>query len=103
MLRLQATIPDGLKFEDLALSLDPASGVVHFQLDPIQAICEASALDFEALLARKDGAVCALIAAWYEDHLREGGSPDPVLEALGEEARYEMERGGGFSYSPGHA
>jgi hypothetical protein len=54
-------------------------------------------------MARKDGAVCALIAAWYEDHLRNGGSPDPVLEALNEEARYEMERGGGFSYPSGHA
>jgi hypothetical protein len=51
---------------------------------------------------RHDGVVCALIAAWYEDHLREGGSPDPVLEALDEEAWYETERGG-FSYPPGHA
>jgi hypothetical protein len=103
MLRLQATIPHGLKFEDLSLTCDPDTGTLHFQLDPIQAICEASALDFEALMARKDGAVCALIAAWYEDHLRNGGSPDPVLEALNEEARYEMERGGGFSYRSGHA
>jgi hypothetical protein len=103
MLRLRATFPHGVKFEDLALTHDPVTGTVRFQLDPIQAICAASALDFDALLARKDGAVCALIAACYEDHLREGGSPDPVLEALDEEARYEMERGSGFSYPSGHA
>ncbi|WP_051243722.1 hypothetical protein [Azohydromonas australica] len=103
MPRLQAIIPDGLKFEDLALTRDPATGTVRFELDPIQAICEASALDFDALLARDDGAICALIAAWYEDHLKDGGSPDPVLPALDEETRYERERGGGFSYPPGHA
>jgi hypothetical protein len=75
MLRLQATIPDGLKFEDLALTRDPATGTVRFQLEPIQAICEASALDLDALLASKDGAVCALISAWYDDHLKDGAHP----------------------------
>ena len=103
MLRLQATIPHGLKFEDLALTRDPVTGTVRFDLSPIQAICEASGLNLAALVSSADGAVCALIAAWYQDHLREGGSPDPVLEALDEEARYETERGGGFSYPPGHA
>ncbi|WP_051242624.1 hypothetical protein [Azohydromonas australica] len=103
MLRLQATIPHGLEFEDLALTRDPVTGSIHFELAPIQAICEASGLDLAALVSRHDDAVCALIAAWYEDHLREGGSPDPVLEALDEERRYETERGAGFSYPPGHA
>ena len=103
MTRLQATIPHGLKFEDLALTRDPVTGIVHFDSAPLQAICDASGLDLVELVSSHDGVVCALIAAWYEDHLREGGSPDPVLEALDEEARYEMEHGGGFSYPPGHA
>jgi hypothetical protein len=102
-LHLQATIPNGLKFEDLTLTRDPVTGTVRFDLAPIQAICDASALDLVALVSRHDGAVCALIAAWYEGHLREGGSPAPVLEAWDEEARYQMERGGGFSYPSGHA
>lgn len=103
MLRLQATIPNGLEFEDLALTRDPVTGTVRFNTAPLQAICDASGLDLVALAGSHDGVVCALIAAWYEDHLREGGAPDPVLEALDEEAWYEMERGGGFSYPPGHA
>ena len=103
MLRLQATIPHGLEFEDLALAHDPVTGTVRFDLAPIQAICEVSGLNLAALVSRHDDAVCALIAAWYQDHLREGGSPDPVLQALDEEARYEAERGSGFSYPPGHA
>jgi hypothetical protein len=44
-----------------------------------------------------------LIAAWYEAHLAQGGAPDAVQEDLVEEARLEMEHGGGFSYPPGHA
>ena len=51
MLHLQATIPNGLKFEDLALARDPVTGTVRFDLAPIQAICDVSALDLVALLA----------------------------------------------------
>lgn len=103
MLRMQATIPDGTRFEDLRLSRDPRTGTVTFHLKPIEAICQASGFDFEDFVNRSDGAVCALIAAWYEVHLTDGGDPDPVQEDLMEEARLEMERGSGFSYAPGHA
>jgi hypothetical protein len=63
MVRLQATIPHGVKFDDLALNRDPATGTIRFRLAPIRAICEASVFDLDTLLASEDGVVCALIAA----------------------------------------
>lgn len=103
MIRLQATIPDGVNFEDLRLSRDVRDGAVIFDTQPIEAICEASGFDMDELTEGPQPIVCALISAWYEEHLRRGGAPDPVQEDLMEENRLERERGGGFSYAPGHA
>jgi hypothetical protein len=103
LIQLQATIPDGVNFEDLRLSRDVRDGAVLFNPQPIEAICAASGFDIEELVAGPDPIVCALITAWYEEHLRRGGAPDPVQEDLMEETRLEQERGGGFSYAPGHA
>jgi hypothetical protein len=44
-----------------------------------------------------------LIAAWYEAHISQGGTPDLVQEDLIEEMRVEEAHGGGFTYPPGHA
>jgi hypothetical protein len=103
MLRLQATIPYGLESEDLELTRDLATGTVRFQLGPIHAICQASDPDFETFLTRNDGALGALIGAWYEAHLLDVAALDLVQEDLREEARLEMDRCAGFSYPPGHA
>jgi hypothetical protein len=92
MLRLQATFSHGLAFGALALTWAADTGTGRFRMGPIKANCEVSGLDFDTFTARVDGAVTALIAAWYKDHLRNGGDRDPVQEGLREEARLEMER-----------
>ena len=103
MRTLRVTIPDGVEFADLRLSRNVDDGLVRFAMAPIESICEASALDLAEIMDAAQPLVGLLIEAWYEDHLRDGGAPDPVQEDLREEARLEMERGGGFTYPPGHA
>ncbi|WP_157118913.1 hypothetical protein [Azohydromonas lata] len=103
MRTLRVTIPDGVKFADLRLSRNVGDGSVRFAMAPIEAICKASALDFAEIVHGPQPLVGQLILAWYEDHLKDGGAPDPVQEDLREEARLEAERGGGFAYPPGHA
>ncbi len=102
-LRLRVTIPNGVEFGDLHLSRNPEDGLVRFEMAPIEAICEASALDLDELVQGPQPLVGLFIAAWYEVHLARGGVPDPVQEDLIEEARLETEHGGGFTYAPGHA
>jgi hypothetical protein len=80
MRQLRVTIPDGVEFADLHLSRDADDGQVRFKMAPIEAICEASALDFDALVQGPRPLVGLLIAAWYEAHIAQGGAPDPVQE-----------------------
>lgn len=103
MRQLRVTIPDGVEFADLCLSRDAGEGLLRFKMAPIEAICEASDLDLDAIVQGPRPLVGLLIAAWYEAHLAQGGAPDPVQEDLLEETRLEMEHGGGFTYPPGHA
>ena len=101
--QLRVTIPDGVEFADLCLSRDAGDGLLRFRMAPIGAICEASDLGLDAMVQGPRPLVGLLIAAWYEAHLAQGGASDPVQEDLLEEARLEMEHGGGFAYPPGHA
>jgi hypothetical protein len=103
MRQLRVTIPDGIEFADLHLARDMDNGRVRFSMAPIAAICEASALDLDEVVQGPQPLVGLLIAAWYENHLKEGGVPDPVQEGLREEVRLEMERGDGFAHATGHA
>lgn len=103
MRQVQVTIPDGVEFADLHLSRNVDDGLVRFAMAPIAAICEASTLDLGEIMEGPQPLVGLLIAAWYEAHIQQGGAPDPVQEDLMEEARLELEHGGGFAYPPGHA
>ena len=103
MRQLRVTIPDGVEFADLCLSRNVEDGLLRFNMAPIEAICEASDLDLDAIVEGPRPLVGLLIAAWYQTHLAQGGLPDPVQEDLVKEARLEMEHGGGFTYPPGHA
>ena len=103
MRELHVTIPEGVEFADLRLSRDMADGLVRFEMAPIEAICEASALDPGEVMHGPRPLVGLVIALWYVAHLQRGGAPDPVQEDLMEEVRLEIEHGGGFTYPPGHA
>jgi hypothetical protein len=64
MRELRITIPDGVEFADLRLSRDIDNGQVRFSMAPIEAICEASALDRADLVDGPHPSVVLLIAAW---------------------------------------
>lgn len=83
------TIPDDLKFSDLQLSRDPHTRAVRFRWEPIERICQESGLDIAYLRDQTEDNVAGLIVAWYAEHRKAGGEPDPVEEQLIAEIRAE--------------
>lgn len=75
-------IPPDLDFAALELALDPESGDLSFNWEPLEVICAASGLDLDALLDESEDNLSELISAWYEAQLAAGGAPDPVQEQL---------------------
>lgn len=73
-------IPIDISFEDLQLSRNPVTGVVAFNREPIERVCEANDIDAETFLS--DDNIGALLSAWYQAHCASGGAPDPVQEQL---------------------
>lgn len=96
-------IPEGLKFSDLKLARDPATGDVSFDVAVIERICEANGLPADYFMVRPEEALSGLLTSWYRAHISSGGAPDPVQEDLIAEALAEDERGGGLSHQPGRA
>ncbi|MAX61533.1 MAG: hypothetical protein CMK46_06845 [Porticoccus sp.] len=94
------TIPDGIDFADLRLARDP-DGAVSFDTAPLVTICEASGID-PNLMSNEDNA-SAMIMAWYAEHRRRGGAPDPVQDDLIAEVRAEERIGQTVSLPPGRA
>lgn len=73
-------IPIDISFEDLQLSRDPVTGVVAFDLEPVERVCEANHIDADTFLTEEN--IGALLSAWYQAHRASGGAPDPVQEQL---------------------
>lgn len=96
-------IPEGLKFSDLKLARDPATGDVSFDVAVIERICEANGLPSDYFMIRPEDALSGLLTSWYRAHIAGGGEPDAVQEDLIAEAREEDAHGGGLSYQPGSA
>lgn len=96
-------IPSDLKFSDLNLARDPATGDVSFDVAVIERICEANGLPADYFMVRPEEALSGLLTSWYRAHISSGGAPDPVQEDLIAEALAEDERGGGLSHQPGRA
>jgi hypothetical protein len=67
-------------FEDLQLSRDPVTGMVAFDLEPVERLCDANDIDVDSFLT--DDNIGALLSVWYKAHLASGGAPDPVQEQL---------------------
>ena len=82
-------IPPELDFSALELALDPISGDISFNWEPLDQICAASGLDLDALMEESEDALSELITAWYEAHLAAGGAPDEVQEYLLQQAEDE--------------
>ncbi len=102
MPEMKLQIPEGLDFSALRLARD-RNGMVSFDWRPIEAICDASGIGRSVFCDSPEDNLAALINTWYEHHLADGGSPDPVQEDLIAEARAEDDLGGGLSYPPGSA
>lgn len=102
-IQYQVTIPDGLKFSDLYLSRNSATGAIEFDWEPIEKICRASGIDIRLLKEQHEDNVAGLITAWYFEHRKLGGEMDPVQEELIAEIRIEDEHGDGLSHQPGRA
>lgn len=96
------TIPDDVRFADLKLARG-ADGMVSFDWAPIERICAASNVDIRHLRAGPEDNVTALVVAWYAEHLRHGGEPDPVQEDLLAETIAEERAGMSASLPPGRA
>lgn len=84
-------IPADVSFEDLQLSRDPVTGVVAFDLEPVERVCDANDIDVDSFLTNDN--IGALLSAWYQAHLASGGAPDPVQEQLLAEVEAEDEFG----------
>ena len=93
------TIPNGLSFAALKLKRE-RDGDVSFDTAVIKRICDASGIDTEQILSAGEDAISGLIVAWYGEHRKRGGDPDPVADDLIAEALAEGERG---SHKPGTA
>jgi hypothetical protein len=84
-------IPVDISFEDLQLARDPVTGVVAFDLEPVERVCEANDIDADTFLT--DDNIGVLLNAWYQAHRTSGGAPDPVQEQLLAEVEAEDEFG----------
>jgi len=97
-----ASIPDDMDFADLRLARN-ADGAVSFDWAPIERICEASGIDIDMLKGGPEDNVARLVVAWYAEHRRHGGAPDPTAEDLLAEVRAEDAAGQRVSHQPGRA
>jgi len=84
-------IPLDISFEDLQLSRDPVTGVVAFDFEPVERVCEANDIDADAFLTGDN--IGVLLSAWYQAHRASGGAPDPVQEQILAEVEAEDEFG----------
>lgn len=96
------TIPDTVNFADLKLSRD-ADGMVSFDWSPVELICNASNVPIEILRDGPEDNVSALIVAWYDNHIAQGGQRDAVADDIISEVVIEQQHGTTVSHKPGRA
>lgn len=102
MTLLRITIPPDVSFNDLYLSLS-ADGHVHFNLDVLRRVCEASGLSMDVFMEAPEERLGDLLVCWYDAHIRRGGEPDPIAEHLNAEMRAQASAGQPWSYAAGRA
>jgi hypothetical protein len=84
-------IPTDVTFEDLHLSRDPVTGLIEFDAEPVDRVCEANDIDPDTFLTEEN--IGALLSAWYQAHRASGGAADPVQEQILAEVQAEEEFG----------
>ena len=99
---MQVTVPPDVSFNDLHLSLS-SDGYVHFDLDVLRRVCEASNLSLDAVMALQEKVLGSILCGWYAAHIQRGGEPDPVAEYLNAEMRAEAAAGQQWSFPAGRA
>lgn len=75
-------IPRGLRFEELGLKQNAASGCFSFYLVPLVRIAALNGLSMDWLADPDAERMLGLIAAWYTRHRADGGAASPAGEAL---------------------
>lgn len=75
-----------LNFQDLNLSFDPIIKNIEIDMAPLETILSDSGISEDQVA---DDLISSVIVCWYENHLSNGGKPDPVAEQV--MADYEVE------------
>lgn len=95
-------IPDDLSFSDLKLSIE-TDGSFSFDMGVIERICNESHIPLTMFTDSPEDNVTRLIMHWYELHLQNGGTPDPMMTHSFNEVLAEEKAGQSFSYPAGKA
>lgn len=100
---MKIIIPKNLDFSALKLARDSSTGGdMEFDWAPVEAICAASGIDISIFRDNHEDNVAELLTVWYQEHLANGGEPDPVMRDIISEVRIEDSMGG-ISHKPGSA
>ena len=79
--RIRLKLPTGYSFTDLKLRRCD-SDAIDLDMDLVRLICQLNGLNFEQVCANPGPVLSTILSVWYKDHLAQGGSTDPVMEAL---------------------
>lgn len=101
--QIKIAVPQGLRFADLNLSRNAATGGVIFDWTPIEHLCATNGLDVAMFRERHEDNISGLIVAWYDAARANGEPADPTADDLIAEAIAENQYGGGLSHPPGQA
>jgi hypothetical protein len=98
---MKIIIPENISFADLKLARN--SSTVTFDMEIVQAVCDASNIDIAIFTQSHEDNIAEFIVRWYFAHLKQGGDRDPIADDLMTESDFEYSHGGGFSLPGGNA
>ncbi len=78
---LTLKLPAGYSFADLKIRRCEFDAI-DLDMDLVKLVCNMNGLDFQKVCENPGPVVTTILTVWYKKHLAEGGSVDPVMEAL---------------------